>query len=97
MSHTSREPADSASPGRTELTALQHGLAAKFHSRLARPAAGPHALEMFLVTEADADAIRTIFDQEGELLAAIELSIAGWTPVPVQPRPVTRLRPRKDG
>jgi hypothetical protein len=28
---------------------------------------------MFLVTEADAEAIRTIFDQEGELSAAIEL------------------------
>ena len=28
---------------------------------------------MFLVTEADADAIRTIFHQEGELSAAIEL------------------------
>ena len=28
---------------------------------------------MFLVTEADADAIRAIFDQEGELSAAIEL------------------------
>jgi hypothetical protein len=24
-------------------------------------------------------------------------SIAGWTPLPVQPRPVTRLRPRKNG
>ena len=23
-------------------------------------------------------------------------TIAGWTPLPVQPRPVTRLRPRKD-
>jgi hypothetical protein len=23
-------------------------------------------------------------------------SIAGWTPLPVQPRPATRLRPRKD-
>jgi hypothetical protein len=70
---------------------------------------------MFLVTEAEADAIRAIFHQEGELSAAIELrrrfpgvtnnakaracarSIAGWTPVPAQPRPVTRLRPRKDG
>jgi hypothetical protein len=30
----------------------------------------PH---MFLVTEADATAIRTIFEQEGELSAAIEL------------------------
>jgi hypothetical protein len=28
---------------------------------------------MFLVTEADAEAIRAIFDQEGELSAAIEL------------------------
>ena len=28
---------------------------------------------MFLVTEADAEAIRTIFHQEGELSAAIEL------------------------
>jgi hypothetical protein len=68
---------------------------------------------MFIVTEADAAAIRAVFDQEGELSAAIELrrrfpgitdnakaraharSIAGWMP-PVQPRPVTRLRPRKD-
>ena len=32
-----------------------------------------HALGMFLVTEADADAIRTLFYQEGELSAAIEL------------------------
>jgi hypothetical protein len=31
---------------------------------------------MFLVTEADADAIRAIFNQEGELSAAIE-SCAG--------------------
>jgi hypothetical protein len=28
---------------------------------------------MFLVTDADADAIHTIFEQEGELSAAIEL------------------------
>lgn len=32
-----------------------------------------HALRMFLLTEADADAIRTLFHQEGELSAAIEL------------------------
>jgi hypothetical protein len=69
---------------------------------------------MFIVTEADAAAIRAVFDLEGELSAAIELrrrfpgvtdnakaracarSIAGWTPLPAQPRPVTRLRPRKD-
>jgi hypothetical protein len=73
-----------------------------------------HAIGMFIVTEADAAAIRAVFDQEGELSAAIELrrrfpgitdnakaraharSIAGWMPLPVQPRPVTRLRPRKD-
>ena len=36
-------------------------------------AAGYHALRMFLITEADADAIRAIFTQEGELSAAIEL------------------------
>jgi hypothetical protein len=70
---------------------------------------------MFVVTEADAAAIRAVFNQEGELSAAIELrrrfpgvtdnakaracarSIAGWTPLQAaQPRPVTRLRPRKD-
>jgi hypothetical protein len=73
-----------------------------------------HALGMLVITEADAAAIRTTFDQEGELSAAIELrrrfpgitdntkaracarSIAGWMPLPAQPRPVTRLRPRKD-
>jgi hypothetical protein len=69
---------------------------------------------MFVITEADAAAIRAVFDQEGELSAAIELrrrfpgvtdnakaracarSIAGWTPLPAQPRSVTRLRPRKN-
>ena len=69
---------------------------------------------MFIVTEADAAAIRAVFDQDGELSAAIELrrrfpgisdnakarmcarSIAGWTPLPAQPRPVTRLHSRKD-
>ncbi len=69
---------------------------------------------MFLVTEADADAIRAIFNQEGELSAAIEVrrrfpgitdnakarecarSIAGWPPLPIQSRTVTRLRPRKE-
>jgi hypothetical protein len=32
-----------------------------------------HAEAMFVVTEADAAAIRAIFDEEGELSAAIEL------------------------
>ena len=81
---------------------------------LAGRGARRHAIGMFIVTEADADAIRTVFYQEGELSAAIELrrrfqgitdnakaracarTIAGWTPLPAQPRPVTRLRPRKD-
>jgi hypothetical protein len=40
---------------------------------LACRAAGRHPSVMFLVTEADATAIRTIFEQEGELSAAIEL------------------------
>jgi hypothetical protein len=79
---------------------------------LASRGLGRHAFGMFVVTEADATAIRAIFNQEGELSAAIELrrrfpgiadntkaracarSIAGWTPLPAPPRPVTRLRPR---
>jgi hypothetical protein len=66
---------------------------------------------MFIVTEADAAAIRATFEREGELAAAAELrrrfpgftdnakarewvrTIAGWKPLPVTPRPVTRLRP----
>jgi hypothetical protein len=58
---------------------------------------------MFTVSEVDAAAIRTAYEQGGELSAAIELrrlfpgitdnenarrcarSIAGWTPLPVQP------------
>ena len=41
---------------------------------------------MFVITEADAAAIRAVFNEEGEL----------WTPLPAQLRPVTELRPRKD-
>jgi hypothetical protein len=70
-------------------------------------------LGVFIITEADAAAIRAVFDQEGELSAAIELrrrfpgvtdnakarscarTIVGWKRMPLQPRPVTRLRPRK--
>jgi hypothetical protein len=81
---------------------------------LASRAASHHAFGMFVVTEADADAIRAIFNQEGELSAAIEVrrrfpgitdnakarecarSIAGWPPLPIQSRTVTRLRPRKE-
>jgi hypothetical protein len=73
-----------------------------------------HGFGMFVITEADAAAIRAVFNQEGEVSAAIELrrrfpgvadnakaracvrSIVRWTPLPTQPGPVTRLRPRKD-
>jgi hypothetical protein len=40
---------------------------------LASHAPSHHAFGMFLVTEADAEAIRAIFNEEGELSAAIEL------------------------
>jgi hypothetical protein len=69
---------------------------------------------MFVVTEEDAAAIRAVFEQEGELSAAIEVrrlfpgitdnakarlharTIAGWMPLPVPVRPVTRLHRRKE-
>jgi hypothetical protein len=68
---------------------------------------------MFVVTEAEAAAIRAVYEQCGEFSAAVELrrlfpattntaqaracarTIAGWKPLPVPPRPVTRLRPRR--
>ena len=40
---------------------------------LALRTASTHALPMFMVTEADAAAIRTTYEQDGELSAAIEL------------------------
>jgi hypothetical protein len=40
---------------------------------LARREAPSHPAEMLVVTEADAAAIRAIFDEQGELSAAIEL------------------------
>ena len=70
-----------------------------------------HADRMFSVTEAEAAAIRRVFEEEGELSALIELrrhfpgitdnakarecvrTIARWTPLPVLPATVTRLRP----
>ncbi len=85
------------------------------HTVLASLGVRHHTIGMFVVTEADAAAIRAVFHQEGELSAAIEVrrrfpgitdnakarecarSIAGWTPLPVPPCPVTRLRPRKNG
>jgi hypothetical protein len=45
----------------------------KPHAALAGCGARRHARGMFVVTEADAAAIRAIFHQEGELSAAIEL------------------------
>jgi hypothetical protein len=67
-----------------------------------------HDVGMFVVSDADATAIHAVFDEDGELSAAIELrrrfpkvtdnarAIAGWTPLPAAPSRVTRLRPRKD-
>jgi hypothetical protein len=43
------------------------------HAALADCGARQHAIGMFVVTEADAAAIRAVFTQEGELSAAIEL------------------------
>jgi hypothetical protein len=77
---------------------------------LAGRGARRHVIGTFTATEADAAAIRAVFNQEGGLSAAIELrrrfpgitdnakarefarSIAGWTPLAVRPRPMTRLR-----
>ena len=68
---------------------------------------------MFVVTEAEAAAIRAAFEQRGELSAAVELrrlfpgvtdtaqaracarTIAGWKPLPVPLRPVTRGTPEE--
>jgi len=70
---------------------------------------------MFVVTEAEAAAIRAVYEQSGEFSAAVELrrlfpaitnnaqaracarTIAGWKPLPVPPRSVTQLRPRRRG
>jgi hypothetical protein len=100
----------SATSASRKSRALREGSA----SALASRGAHRHVFGMFVITEADADAIRAVFNQEGELTAAIELrrrfpgitdnakaracvrSIAGWTPLPAQPRPVTRLRSRKN-
>jgi hypothetical protein len=43
------------------------------HTALVGHGAHHHAIGMFVVTEADAAAIRAVFNQEGELSAAIEL------------------------
>jgi hypothetical protein len=40
---------------------------------LAGPDPRPHALGMYVVSESEAAAIRTVFEQEGEFAAAIEL------------------------
>lgn len=46
---------------------------AERHTALACRRMHRHAFAVFIITEADAAAIRAIFDQEGELSAAIEL------------------------
>jgi len=64
---------------------------------------------MFMITEADAGAIRAVYHEHGELSAAIELrrrfpgitdnaearTIAGWKSLPSPPGSVTRLEPAK--
>ena len=68
---------------------------------------------MFVVTEAEAAAIRAVYEQSGELSAAVELrrlfpavtdtsqaracarTIAGWKPLPVPPRTMPRVPPRR--
>jgi hypothetical protein len=42
-------------------------------SRLEGLGLGPHATTMFVVTEAEADAIRAVYEQRGEFAAAVEL------------------------
>ena len=83
------------------------------HGALAALAARTHPTGMFVVTEAEAVAIRAVYEQHGEFSAAVELrrlfpsitdtaqaracarTIAGWKPLPVPPRPVPRLHPRR--
>jgi hypothetical protein len=101
-------------PSATSASRKSRALREGSTSALASRGAHRHVFGMFVITEADAAAIRAVFNQEGELSAAIELrrrfpgvtdnakaracarSIAGWTPLPAQPRPVTRLRSRRD-
>jgi len=47
--------------------------AGTMRSGLASDGARDHASSMFIVTEADADAIRAAFHEQGELSAAIEV------------------------
>ena len=69
-----------ARPARVPVTPFLHEVV----RRIAIVSGGAlcHALGMFVVTEADAAAIRTIFNEEGELSAAIELRrrFPGLTP-----------------
>ena len=79
------------------------------YGELAALGAHTHPAGMFVVTEAEAAAIRAVYEQRGEFSAAVELrrlfpaitdtaqaracarTIAGWKPLPVPPRPVTRV------
>jgi len=47
--------------------------AGAFHATLAIHGTRPNASMMFMITEADADAIRAVYHEHGELSAAIEL------------------------
>ena len=60
-------------PGRNSDTVISADLSQPAIYRLLRPARRSHAPGMFVVSEADATAIRTAFEQRGELSAAVEL------------------------
>jgi hypothetical protein len=65
-------------PAKPEVGALaratrQQASAAVICPSLVRPRPRSHAPEMFVVSEAEATAIRTAFDQGGEFAAAVEL------------------------
>ncbi len=74
------------------------------HKAPSRHARRRIVVAMFMVTESGADAIRAVYQQDGELSAAIEMrrrfpgiidnarAIAGWTPLPAPPAKVVKLR-----
>ena len=57
----------------TDTRRLSDGASSGARPPLAGHSPRPHALGMFVVTEADAAAIRAAFDRGGELSAAVEL------------------------
>ncbi len=68
--HKSRSPWRRLS---TQLVDLTFPTAGAIHTTLATHGTRPNASMMFMITEADANAIRAIYHEHGELSAAIEL------------------------